>query len=69
MEELRPIVNKVFAHLPEEERRRVLDSPERMRLALNTLSDQSIKLSPSIRERWMKHKALVDELLPLEQET
>ena len=68
MGKLRPIVNEIFAHLPREERERVLDSPERLRLAMRTLSEQNIKLDPAILERWEKYKALVDELLPLEQE-
>jgi hypothetical protein len=68
MEKLRPIVNEIFAHLPQEERRRVLDSPERLRLAMRTLSEQNIKLSPALLERWEKYKELADELMPLEQE-
>jgi hypothetical protein len=35
MEELRPTLNEVFAHLPEHDRGRVGESPERMRRALN----------------------------------
>lgn len=70
MEELRPILDEVFAHLPEEERQRVLNSPERMRLALKSLSDdQLIKLRPLIREQWVKYKALLDELSPPAQKT
>jgi hypothetical protein len=70
MEELRPVLNELFAHLPEEERRRVFDSPERIRLALNTLADnQPVKPNWLIHERWAKYKALLDELLPPTQET
>ncbi|ODT85183.1 MAG: hypothetical protein ABS69_01025 [Nitrosomonadales bacterium SCN 54-20] len=69
MEQLRPMVNEIFAHLPQEERQRVLDSPERLRLAMRTLPQQKIKLDPAILEQWTKYKALVDELLPLEQES
>lgn len=57
MEELRPIVNEVFSHLPDEERDRVLESPERMRPAFNTLShNQRAELNPLIWEQWTKYK-------------
>jgi hypothetical protein len=68
MEQLRPMVNEIFAHLPQEERQRVLNSPERLRLAMRTLSEQNIKLDPAVLEQWAKYKELTDELLPLEQE-
>lgn len=68
MEKLCPVVNEIFAHLPLEERERVLDSPERLRLAMHTLSEQNIKLDPAILEQWTKYKELAEELLPLEQE-
>lgn len=68
MEQLRPMVNEIFAHLPQEERQRVLNSPERLRLAMRTLSEQNIKLDPAVLEQWAKYKELADELLPLEQE-
>lgn len=67
IDELRPIVDEVFAHLPEDERQRVLNSPERLRLALNTLSDDQLpKLSPSTQERYKK---LLDELLSMMNKT
>jgi hypothetical protein len=68
MEQLRPMVNEIFAHLPQEERQRVLNSPERLRLAMRTLSEQNIKLDPAVLEQWAKYKELAEELLPLEQE-
>lgn len=68
MEKLCPIVNEIFAHLPQEERQRVLDSPEHLRLAVCTLSEQNIKLDPAILERWERYKELAEELMPLEQE-
>ena len=64
MEELRPIVNEIFAYLPEEERLRIFDSPERMRLAFNTLPDnQRTKLDPLL-ERLAKYQTFMEELLP-----
>ena len=64
MAELRPIADKIFAHLPEEERLRVLDSPERMRLAFNTLPDnQRTKLNPLL-ERLTKYQTFLEELSP-----
>lgn len=64
MAECRPIADEIFAHLPEEERLRVFDSPERMRLAFNTLSDnQREKLNPLL-ERLMKYQAFLEELSP-----
>jgi len=63
IDELRPIVDEVFTHLPEEERQRVLNSPERLRLALNALSDDQLpKLSPLTQERLTK---LLGELLSI----
>ena len=62
MEELRPIVNEIFAYLPEEERLRVFDSPERMRLAFNTLPDnQQAKLAPLLA-RLTKYQTFLEEL-------
>lgn len=70
MEELRPILDEVFAHLPEDERNRVADSPERIRRALNTLSDDRLKtLSPLIQERLTKCKTLIEKLWPKTQKT
>ncbi|KIO48699.1 hypothetical protein [Nitrosospira sp. NpAV] len=64
MAECRPLAAEVFAHLPEEEWRQVLDSPERMRLALNTLPDnQRTKLNPLL-ERLTKHQTFIEGLLP-----
>lgn len=64
MAECRPIADEIFAHLPEEERRQVFDSPERMKLALNTLPDnQRTKLNPLL-ERLTKHQMFLEGLLP-----
>ena len=63
MEEVRSILDEVFAHLPEDERSRVTDSPERMRRALNTLSDERLgTLHPFIREQLTECKTLMEEL-------
>lgn len=62
--ECRSIADEIFAHLPEEERLRILDSPERMRLAFNTLSDnQRTKLNPLL-EQLTKYQTFLDALLP-----
>ena len=62
MVEIRPMVDEIFAHLPEEERRRVFDSPERMRLAFNTLpANQQTKLDPLL-ERLTKYQTFLEEL-------
>ena len=62
MAECRPIVNEIFAYLPEEERLRIFDSPERMRLAFNTLPDnQRTKLDPLL-ERLTKYQTFLEEL-------
>ena len=54
MAECRTIVNEIFAYLPEEERLRIFDSPERMRLAFNTLPDnQRTKRDPPLAP-WAK---------------
>jgi hypothetical protein len=64
MAECRPIADEIFAHLPKEERVRVFDSPERMRLAFNTLSDsQRTKLNPLL-ERLTRYQTFLEELLP-----
>lgn len=66
--ELRTIVDEFFVHLPEEERRRVLDSPERVRHALNTLpDDQREMLSPSSRKLFKEYLTFLEEvLLPIQ---
>lgn len=70
MEELRPILDEVFAHLPEDERHRIADSPERIRRALNTLSNDRLKtLRPFIQERLTRCKTLIEELWPEAQKT
>lgn len=70
MEELRPILDEVFAHLPEDERQRIVDSPERIRRALNILSDDRLRnLHPFIQERLTKCKTLIEELWPEAQKT
>jgi hypothetical protein len=54
-------VAKIFAHFPEEERHRVLDSPQRLRVALNTLSaDQRVQLSPISRDRLLRYLTLLE---------
>lgn len=64
MAECRPIADEIFAHLPEEERLRVFDSPERMRLAFNGLPDnQRTKLNPLL-ERLKQYQAFQEGLLP-----
>jgi hypothetical protein len=64
MEELRPVLDEVFAHMPENERGQILDSPERIRLALNTLSDdEPVKLSPLTQEQLTRYKTFLEELL------
>ena len=40
MAEICPMVDEIFVYLPEEERLRIFDSPERMRLAFKTLRDR-----------------------------
>ncbi|PTQ76069.1 hypothetical protein C8R21_1822 [Nitrosospira multiformis] len=70
MEEVRPILDEVFAHLPEDERIRVADSPERMRRALNTLSDEHLgTLRPFIRKRLIECKTLMEELWSITEKT
>lgn len=70
MEEVRPILDEVFAHLPEDERIRVADSPERMRRALNTLSDEHLgTLRPFIRKRLIEYKPLMEELWSITEKT
>jgi hypothetical protein len=70
MEEVRPILDEVFSHLPEDERIRVADSPERMRRALNTLSDEHLgTLRPFIRERLIECKPLMEELWSITEKT
>lgn len=65
MEELRPTLNEVFAHLPEHDRGRVGESPERMRRALNTLSEERLKtIRPLIQERFSKYKTLMEKMWP-----
>src|SRR5688500_18058440 len=55
MAEWSPIAEEIFAHLPEDERRLVLNSPERARLAFKTLPDNQRKpLTPLLRERLKK---------------
>lgn len=64
MAECRPIIDKIFAHLPEEERQRVFASPERMRLAFNTLPDnQRTKLNPLL-EQLTRYQTFLEQLLP-----
>jgi hypothetical protein len=57
--ELGPIMDEIFAHLAEEERERVMDSPERMRRAFNTLSDDQ----PDVPDLFL---GLVIDILALE---
>jgi hypothetical protein len=57
------IMEEIFPQLPEEERRWILESPERMRIAFNTLSDaQRTKLSSLSQECFMKYLALLEDL-------
>lgn len=64
MAEIRPMADEIFVHLPEEERLRVFDSPERMRLAFKSLPDsQRTKLNP-LMERLTKHQTFLEGLLP-----
>lgn len=57
----RPALGTIFAHLPEEERHRVLDTPERLRVALNTLSeDQRAKLCPACQDRLLRYLTLLE---------
>lgn len=65
MAECRPIADEIFAHLPEEEWLRLLDSPERMRLAFNNTppDNQRTKLNPLL-ERLTKHQTFLEGLLP-----
>ena len=60
--EIRPMADKIFIHLPEDERLRVFDSPERMRLAFNTLPDNQLtKLAPLLK-RLTKYQTFLEEL-------
>lgn len=62
--ELRVIVDEFFVHLSEEERRRVLDSPERIRHAFNTLTDdQRELLSPSSQKLFKEYLTFLEEVL------
>jgi hypothetical protein len=57
------IVEEIFPHLPEEERLRILESPQRMRIAFNSLSDaQRAKLSSLSQECFMKYIAHLEDL-------
>lgn len=57
----RPAVAKAFAHLPEDEKDRVLDSPERLRVALNTLSaDQRAQLCPARHDLVLRYLILLE---------
>lgn len=57
------IMEEIFPHLPEGERLRILESPERMRIAFNTLSDaQRTKLSSLSQECFMKYIKHLEDL-------
>ena len=57
------IMEEIFPHLPEEERKWILELPERMRIAFNTLSDtQRTKLSSLSQESLMKYISLLEDL-------
>lgn len=57
------LMEEIFPHLPEGERLQILESPERMRIAFNTLSDaQRIKLSSFSQECFMKYITHLEDL-------